>query len=336
MVARFVIAPFEHIKTSIPKKIADAFRLAMLARGVPDFDRHGAIDGRKYRMWPERKLHWKALKAGKHIIHVAWCGKKWGGEFDLKAGGKMELRAFSGAKPKKAFALDMGKGIIMKFVWIPPGTFTKEDADKVTIEKGFWMGQYEVTVDQFRRVMETNYFGAVRCVKRALPAMRKRGAGCIINITSIAGRVAFWASSAYSASKFALEAFTESLAQEVNGLGIRVALVEPGIIDTAMATTSLPQYDNDTIYPQGHRLHAFFNNPDKPQASPALVSEMIRYVIESEDPRLRFPVGPDALPFLGWRASLSDEQWVHLNSIEDDADYFQQVFRETGIDLRSP
>jgi NAD(P)-dependent dehydrogenase (short-subunit alcohol dehydrogenase family) len=191
-------------------------------------------------------------------------------------------------------------------------------------------------LDQFRRVMETNYFGAVRCVKRTLPAMRRRGAGCIINITSIAGRVAFWASSAYSASKFALEAFTESLAQEVNGLGIRVALVEPGIIDTAMATTSLPQYDNDTIYPQGRRLHAFFNNPDKPQASPALVSEMIRYVIESEDPRLRFPVGPDALPFLGWRASLSDEQWVHLNSIEDDAEYFQQVFRETGIDLRSP
>jgi NAD(P)-dependent dehydrogenase (short-subunit alcohol dehydrogenase family) len=190
--------------------------------------------------------------------------------------------------------------------------------------------------DQFRRVMETNYFGAVRCVKRALPAMRKRGAGCIINITSIAGRVAFWASSAYSASKFALEAFTESLAQEVNGLGVRVALVEPGIIDTAMATTNLPQYDNDTIYPQGRRLHAFFNNPDKPQASPALVSEMIRYVIESEDPRLRFPVGPDALPFLGWRASLSDEQWVQLNSLEDDADYFQQVFRETGIDLRSP
>jgi hypothetical protein len=63
---------------------------------------------------------------------------------------------------------------------------------------------------------------------------------------------------------------------------------------------------------------------------------MIRYVIESKDPRLRFPVGPDALPFLGWRASLSDEQWVQLNSIEDDADYFQRVFRETGIDLRSP
>ena len=95
-------------------------------------------------------------------------------------------------------------------------------------------------LDQFRRVMETNYFGAVRCIKQVLPVMRKRGSGCIINVTSIAGRVAFPASSAYSASKFALEAFSESLAQEVKGFGIKVALVEPGIIDTAMATTNLP------------------------------------------------------------------------------------------------
>ncbi len=189
-------------------------------------------------------------------------------------------------------------------------------------------------LDQFRRVMETNYFGAVRCVKRILPAMRERGSGCIVNLTSIAGRVAFQASSAYSASKFALEAFTESLAQEVKGHGIRVALVEPGIIDTPMAGDELPQYDEASLYPHGRRLHAFFKNPDKPEASPRLVSEMLRYVIESDDPRLRYPVGPDALPFLGWRASLSDEDWVGLGGLESDWDYFQRVFIDSGIDLR--
>ena len=136
--------------------------------------------------------------------------------------------------------------------------------------------------------METNYFGAVRCTKQVLPAMRKRGSGCIINVTSIAGRVAFFASSAYAASKFALEAFSESLAQEVKGHGIKVALVEPGIIDTPMATTNLPQFDPNTLYPHGRRMHAFFTNPEKPEASPTLVGEMIRYVIESDDPRLRF------------------------------------------------
>jgi NAD(P)-dependent dehydrogenase (short-subunit alcohol dehydrogenase family) len=191
------------------------------------------------------------------------------------------------------------------------------------------------SLEQYRHVMETNYFGAVRCVKQVLPAMRKRGSGCIINVTSIAGRLAIGASSAYAASKFALEAFTESLAQEVKSHGIKVALVEPGIIDTAMATTNLPQYDPRTLYPHGRRLHAFITNPEREDASPTVVGEMIRYVIEGNDSRLRFPVGPDALPFLGWRGAVSDEDWVGLGGLRRDADYFERVFMDTGVDLRS-
>jgi NAD(P)-dependent dehydrogenase (short-subunit alcohol dehydrogenase family) len=190
------------------------------------------------------------------------------------------------------------------------------------------------SLEQYQRVMQTNYFGAVRCTKQVLPAMRQRGAGCIVNVTSIAGRIAYFASSAYAASKFALEAFTECLAQEVNGFGIKVALIEPGIIDTPMATTSLPQYDGNTIYPHGRRLHAFFTNPEKPQAPPTLVADMIRYVIEADDPRLRFPVGPDALPFLGWRGALSDADWIGLSGLRDDEEYFERVLRHTGIALR--
>jgi len=188
--------------------------------------------------------------------------------------------------------------------------------------------------EQYERVMQTNYFGAVRCIKAVLPAMRRRRSGCIINVTSIAGRVAFYASSAYAASKFALEAFTESLAQEVKGYGIKVALVEPGIIDTSMATTGLPQYDPSSVYPHGRRVHAFFTNPAKPAAAATLVGAMIRYVIESNDPRLRFPVGPDALPFLGWRGSLSDEEWIGLGGLPD-ADYFERLLIDTGIELRA-
>ncbi|MGH7788323.1 MAG: SDR family oxidoreductase [Candidatus Binatia bacterium] len=190
------------------------------------------------------------------------------------------------------------------------------------------------SLEQFRRVMETNYFGAVRCIKQVLPSMRRRGSGYIINITSIAGRVGYFAESAYSASKFALEGFTESLAQEVKGFGIRVAMVEPGIIDTAMATTNLPRYEERTAYPHGRRIHAFFGNPDKPAASPALVGELLRYLIEGDDPRLRFPVGPDALSFLGWRNALSDAEWVGLGGLAD-ADYFARLFLDTGVDLRS-
>jgi NAD(P)-dependent dehydrogenase (short-subunit alcohol dehydrogenase family) len=189
-------------------------------------------------------------------------------------------------------------------------------------------------LDRFRQVMETNYFGVVRCVKQVLPAMRKRGSGCIVNVSSIAGRIAFGGTSAYNASKFALEAFSECLAQEVKGLGIRVVLVEPGIIDTAMATTSLPQFDPKTIYEHGKRIHRFFTNPEKPDALPTLVAERIRYAIESGDPRLRYPVGPDAHPFLGWRSSVSDEDWVGLGGLGN-ADYFERLLTDTGLDLRS-
>jgi hypothetical protein len=73
---------------------------------------------------------------------------------------------------------------------------------------------------------------------------------------------------------------------------------------------------------------------EKAEAPSTLVGEMIRYVIESDDGRLRFPVGPDALAFLGWRCAVSDEDWVGMGGFENDADYFQRVFIDTGVDLR--
>lgn len=101
-----------------------------------------------------------------------------------------------------------------------------------------------------------------------------------------------------------------------------------------MATTNLPQFKQISDYPHGRRVQAFFKNPGKAEASPTLVAETIRYVIESSDPRLRFPVGPDALPFLGWRSCLSDEDWIGIGGLPGDDDYFQRVFRDTGGDLR--
>ena len=188
---------------------------------------------------------------------------------------------------------------------------------------------------RFQQVMNTNYFGALRCIKQVLPSMRKRGSGCIVNVTSIAGRITTPASSAYTASKFALEALSETLAHEVKARGIRVALVEPGIIDTPMTRANVPQYAEDTVYPGGRRLHAFYRKAAEEPADPRVVAEKIQHVIETPSDRLRFPVGPDSLVFLGWRSANSDETWIGLHALESDSDWFERVLAETGNDLRS-
>ena len=115
----------------------------------------------------------------------------------------------------------------------------------------------ELSLADFRAVMETNYFGAIRCIQAVLPAMRERRSGCIINVASIAGRIANSPMAPYTASKFALEALSESLAQETKPFNVRVAIVEPGIIDTPMARR-VERAQTPSPYPQQRRFAAMF------------------------------------------------------------------------------
>ena len=93
----------------------------------------------------------------------------------------------------------------------------------------------ELPLADFRAVMETNYFGAIRCIQALVPHMRQRRSGCIINVSSVAGRISSAPLTPYMSSKWALEALSEGLAGEMKTFNVRVAIVEPGIIDTAMA-----------------------------------------------------------------------------------------------------
>lgn len=92
------------------------------------------------------------------------------------------------------------------------------------------------SVDEFEAQLQTNTIGAVRCIKGALPHFRKNGAGTIVNVSSLAGFYGAPATTAYTASKFALSGFSEALATEVGIFGIRVILVEPGSFRTNLVT----------------------------------------------------------------------------------------------------
>lgn len=190
----------------------------------------------------------------------------------------------------------------------------------------------ELSMDDFRAVMETNYFGVIRCVKAVLPSMRRRRAGCIINVTSIAGRFACSPFAPYTASKFALEALSESLAQEVKSFNVRVAMIEPGIIDTPMAR-HVGVADARSSYPHQPRNAALFAAALKNPTPPSIVADKIVEVAESGTWQLRHPVGPDAQPFLDWRNSMTDESWVEWGALDDES-WYDRVKADFGIDAR--
>jgi NAD(P)-dependent dehydrogenase (short-subunit alcohol dehydrogenase family) len=190
----------------------------------------------------------------------------------------------------------------------------------------------ELDLAEFRAVMETNYFGVIRCMQAVLPAMRSRGSGCIVNVASVAGRIASSPLGPYCASKFALEAISEALAQEVHAFGIRVAIVEPGIIDTDMAR-AITTDTGESAYPHGRRFAGMFSASLENPTGPTLVGDRIREIIEDDSAGLRHPVGPDAIPFLEWRASMTDEEWIKWAAVDDDT-WYAALENDFGLDAR--
>jgi NAD(P)-dependent dehydrogenase (short-subunit alcohol dehydrogenase family) len=190
----------------------------------------------------------------------------------------------------------------------------------------------ELPLADFRAVMETNYFGAIRCIQALLPSMRQRRSGCIVNVTSVAGRISSAPMAPYTSSKWALEALSEALAGEMKTFNVRVAIVEPGIIDTAMARRLGDQGDASP-YRQRERFSSLFTASLKNPVPPSLVADKILEVAQSDSWKLRYPVGPDALPFLEWRSGMTDEQWVDLNA-SDDETWNHSLQRNFGMEAR--
>ena len=175
----------------------------------------------------------------------------------------------------------------------------------------------EQSMDDFRATMETNYFGTLRCVKAVVPQMRERGSGTIINISSVAGSFSHPPMAAYCASKWALEAMSEALACEMKSFGVRVAMVKPGIIDTAMAHRI--STTGGSRYPHAARISSLFTATlQNAPVPPSVVADKVLEVVDSGTWQLRHLVGPDAEPLIAWRKSMNDEEWVDLHSSDDE------------------
>jgi len=189
----------------------------------------------------------------------------------------------------------------------------------------------ELPLTVFREIMETNYFGALRCIKAVLPFMRERRQGCIVNISSVAGQIAMAPAAAYAASKWALEALSECLAQEMTAFNVRVAIVEPGVIATPILGKARP-ISADSPYPHARRQRALFAASLASPTSPYVVGEKICDIVDGNSRQLRHPIGPDAEQFLNWRRSKTDEEIVEIGGANDEA-YKALVKREFGLDL---
>ena len=167
----------------------------------------------------------------------------------------------------------------------------------------------KVPFEAVRRMFETNFFGAVRMVQALVPGMRARRGGAIVNVSSIAGRITPPLAGFYASSKFALEALSEALHWELGHFGIRVAVIEPGYLDTAFREKS-ERYGMDE--PPYDELDRMWSGSDQKlvggaRPGPEAVATAIADAVEGKQRRLRWPVGPDAELVLGARANLDDE-----------------------------
>jgi NAD(P)-dependent dehydrogenase (short-subunit alcohol dehydrogenase family) len=182
----------------------------------------------------------------------------------------------------------------------------------------------EVSIQEFKEQFETNVFGVIRVSQSVLPIMRKQRHGTIVNISSIAGRIGFPLTPAYVSSKFALEGLSESMAYELEQFGIKVILIESGVIKTNFdknlkigKNVSAASTTNDRNSPYADitekRIAGF--KPRFENGLPAIeVAKVILNAITSRNisSELRYLVGNDALKLMEIRKNKSDREFRRL------------------------
>lgn len=180
-------------------------------------------------------------------------------------------------------------------------------------------GPLEATpVESIRQQFETNVVGLLATTKAVVPGMRKRGSGVIVNVSSIVGRITFPFSTPYSGSKFAVEGISEALSFELRELGVRVKVVEPGVIKTNF-TTAMEFHNDESLgeYKQlMDRFMEFIGEMRSKGAESSLAAEVIYAAAIDESDRLRYTAGEDATRMKAERDCMDDAMYfAHMRSL---------------------
>jgi NAD(P)-dependent dehydrogenase (short-subunit alcohol dehydrogenase family) len=162
-------------------------------------------------------------------------------------------------------------------------------------------------LDELRRLYETNVFGAVSMMQAFAPSMRARGAGTIVNVSSVAGRVVPPLMGAYSSTKFALEALSEAAALELSRFGVRIRVIQPGAVSSGALDD--PDVHLDAGGPYAPLAGRGPGSDPASMVTPEAVAEAIEAAIASTGPVLRWPVGP-AAGILEARRAMDDETFA--------------------------
>jgi NAD(P)-dependent dehydrogenase (short-subunit alcohol dehydrogenase family) len=171
----------------------------------------------------------------------------------------------------------------------------------------------DLSMDEIKAQFETNLFGAIRVMKAVLPIMRKKQGGTIVNVSSIGGRISFPLSSAYHGTKFALEGVSESLRYETQPFGIKVVLIEPGVIGSNfLRNAKLAQMavePSSPYAPMVQTLQKVSPRIYEQATPPEEVAKVILKAVTIDNPDLRYLVGNDAIQMIQARKGMSDQEF---------------------------
>ena len=177
------------------------------------------------------------------------------------------------------------------------------------------VGAFEdLSMDEIRRQFETNFFGVIRVMQSVLPLMRKQKFGILVNISSGAGRFGYPSGSAYVSTKFALEGLSESIAYELDQFGIKVILVEPGVIktnfDSGMVVAKKSQDASSPYFNMTKKMDTVFRQLILNSSPPSLVADVVVQAVKSENPNLRYLAGKDVEQWVDQKKKMSDTEFL--------------------------